>query len=345
MVRKGFFQTICLLLFQIGSLSIEARNNSKTVEDSPTKTPLVKSDQHTYPKMTFLLDWWPNPNHVPIFVAQELNLFHKHGIDVELVKINDAPDVISYISMKRADIGLYYMPQAFVAAEKTPLRMIAPYIDVPLQGFLMREECTEPKTVGGFPCALFPHFVDHLEMKPKTVFLHGDLAFNLHARTVDAVFGVYKNIEVHQLEAQGIKTRFISPSDLGIPPFAELVFVIHKESQRYIPFLNAIRESIEYCKTHPKEAFELYARSNPDKTKSVLEWERKAWDDTLPLLSTTLQFDTKQVNDFLEWLQTRNIVSKKRSVSDFFTIDLRDASIRDLPKQELLAPPQSERPE
>jgi|GEM_PF-1252449 len=294
------------------------------------------------PTSTFLLDWWPNPNHVPLFVAQEKKLFEKHGIHVDILKINDAPDVVSYVTMKRADIGLYYMPQAFVAAEKSSLRMLAPYIDQPLQGFLMREECAEPKTVGGFPCALFPHFVEHLSGSPKKIMLHGDLAFNLHARTVDAVFGVYKNIEVHQLEAQGIKTRFISPVELGIPSFSELVFVVHKDFKKQRPFLAAIREAIAFCIAYPDEAFALYAKANPDKTKNVLKWEKNSWNETVPLFSRSLIFDAKQADQFFDWLKTRKIIGNSTVLKECFTIDLYDASTQDLPAQEPFAPQQSE---
>lgn len=315
MVRKMLFQTVCIFLFQIG---------------------------HTMPKLTFLLDWWPNPNHVPLFVAQEKKLFEKQGIIVEILKINDAPDVIAHISTKQADIGLYYMPQSFVAAEKTPIRMFAPYIDVPLQGFLMHEECLEPKTVGGFPCALFSHFVEQLEHTPRMIFLHGDLAFNLHARTVDAVFGVYKNIEVHQLASQGIKTRFIGPDELGIPTFSELVFIAHKDFKKQRAFLKAIRESIEFCVSHPKQAFQLYMQANPDKTQKVLEWERKAWSETIPLFSRSLLFDMKKGEQFFTWLKEKKIISSKMQCTDCFIVDSFDVSKQDPQGQEQLELPQSE---
>ena len=36
-------------------------------------------------KITLLLDWAPNIDHVPLYVAQENKIFAKHGLEVEHV--------------------------------------------------------------------------------------------------------------------------------------------------------------------------------------------------------------------------------------------------------------------
>lgn len=277
-------------------------------------------------------------------MAEKKGIFKKHGLDVTILKMNSAPEVVTYISMKRADIGLYYMPQSFIASQKAPIRMMAPYIDKPLQGILLRSECDNPKTIGGFPCPLFPHFAKALGTSVEKKYLHGDLAFHLHAKTVDAVFGVYKNIEALQLEEQGIATHFISPQDLGVPEFSELVFVIHKEADRatFRPFLSAIKEAIHYAKMYPDEAFSLYAQSNKEKTSKVLRWEKKAWKQTIPLLSDTLQFDMKQVDRFFSWLQKTRILASSATIQTSLIYDEFDPSTQDLPVQALFAPQQLE---
>ena len=36
-------------------------------------------------KVTLLLDWAPNIDHAPLYVAQEHKIFTKHGLEVELL--------------------------------------------------------------------------------------------------------------------------------------------------------------------------------------------------------------------------------------------------------------------
>jgi putative hydroxymethylpyrimidine transport system substrate-binding protein len=43
-------------------------------------------------KLTVLLDWFVNPDHAPLFVAQEKGFFSKRGLDVELIAPSNPND-------------------------------------------------------------------------------------------------------------------------------------------------------------------------------------------------------------------------------------------------------------
>ncbi len=69
--------------------------------------------------MTVLRDWFINPDHGPIIVAQEMGFFADQGLDVEIVAPADPP---KRGAAGQADLGVSYQPQLHLqVAEDPPL--------------------------------------------------------------------------------------------------------------------------------------------------------------------------------------------------------------------------------
>ncbi len=43
-------------------------------------------------KLTVILDWFPNPNHAPLFVPQQEGFFKQQGLEVNLIDSNKKND-------------------------------------------------------------------------------------------------------------------------------------------------------------------------------------------------------------------------------------------------------------
>jgi putative hydroxymethylpyrimidine transport system substrate-binding protein len=50
------------------------------------------------------LDFYPNPNHVPLVVAQERGLFREAGVEVELVVPSDPSAPAKLVALRWADL-------------------------------------------------------------------------------------------------------------------------------------------------------------------------------------------------------------------------------------------------
>ena len=46
-------------------------------------------------KLTLLLDWFVNPDHAPLFVAQEQGYFAAHGLEVEMIRLAHEMDLVT----------------------------------------------------------------------------------------------------------------------------------------------------------------------------------------------------------------------------------------------------------
>ena len=71
----------------------------------------VMASAATQQKLTVILDWFPNPDHAPLFVAKEHGFFKAQGLDVELMGPADPTDPPKLVAAGKADIAITYQPQ------------------------------------------------------------------------------------------------------------------------------------------------------------------------------------------------------------------------------------------
>src|SRR5687768_8500794 len=84
-------------------------------------------------KFTVLLDWHVNPDHAPLFVAQERGLFRQQGLAVELIAPSDPNDPPRLVAAQKGDVAISYQPQLHIQSSKgLPLVRIGTLVATPL---------------------------------------------------------------------------------------------------------------------------------------------------------------------------------------------------------------------
>src|SRR3546814_10298930 len=78
-----------------------------------TATPAIA---HAADKLTLLLDWFVNPDHGPLVVAQEQGFFAAQGIEVEMIAPADPNDPPKLVAAGEADLAVSYEPQLHLQA-------------------------------------------------------------------------------------------------------------------------------------------------------------------------------------------------------------------------------------
>lgn len=293
-------------------------------------------------KIKLALDWWPNPNHVPLFVGKEEGIFAKNGIDIELIYSYDPPHVIQLLNTNQADVVIYYTPQILrLASKQKNLCIVGTLIDQPLQGILVRKNARNFRILGANDF-LFERIIEKLEIRQKNLneqkethclnymhfkptlrFSEQDAITALILGVADAAFGVYDNIEGVMLRHKGIETEFIPTTALAIPPFPELIFVANKQfvslsTKELSYFQKALEESVDWCLKHPDQAFEVYLKNNPEKTKETIQWEREAWNKTMPLLTTSQKALKEKFTSFANWMKKEKLFHGSELVESLF---------------------------
>ena len=248
-------------------------------------------------RMTVVLDWFVNPDHGPIIVADELGYFADQGLEVEIVAPADPSDPPKMAAAGRADLAISYQPQLHLQiAEGLPLVRVGTLIASPLNCLLVLQDGPVETvadldgrrigfSVGGVEEALLSAVLDQADLSLDDVTLvnvNFSLAPALMSGQVDAVIGAYRNFELNQMEIEGRPGRCFYLEEEGVPPYDELIYVANPDTMdtdRIRRFLTATERATQYIVNHPTESWEIFAATSAELDDTLNE---RAWADTIP---------------------------------------------------------------
>ncbi len=289
-------------------------------------TPALAQD-----KMTLLLDWFVNPDHGPIIVAQQKGYFADQNLEVEIVPPADPSAPPKLVAAGQGDIAVSYQPnQHLQVAEGLPLMRVGTLVATPLSCLLTLkdgpiQEISQLKggkigfSVAGVEEAVLgamlgKHGValDEIEM----INVNFSLSPSVMSGQVDAVIGAYRNFELNQMEIEGVEGRCFYVEEEGVPTYDELIYVANPElmdEDKVRRFLHATELATQYIVNNPDESWEVfksYAEELDD------ELNAKAWVDTLPRFALRPEaLDEGRYIRFEEFLAKSGLVEGTRPVS------------------------------
>ena len=89
-------------------------------------------------KLTVLLDWFVNPDHAPLIVAQEKGFFKAAGLEVKLIAPADPSLPPKLVAAGKADLAVSYQPQLHVqVGQGLPLIRIGTLVSTPLNSLVV----------------------------------------------------------------------------------------------------------------------------------------------------------------------------------------------------------------
>ena len=65
-------------------------------------------------KVTLMLDWFPNVDHLPIYVARHQGFFAQQGLDIVVLSPSDTSDALKLAVAGKVDIAISYEPQTIL---------------------------------------------------------------------------------------------------------------------------------------------------------------------------------------------------------------------------------------
>ncbi len=92
-------------------------------------------------KLTLLLDWFVNPDHAPIIVADKRGYFAERGLEVEIIAPADPNDPPKLVAAGQADIAISYQPQLHIQKDQgLPLTRIGTLVATPLNTLMVLDD-------------------------------------------------------------------------------------------------------------------------------------------------------------------------------------------------------------
>lgn len=276
-------------------------------------------------KLTVLLDWFVNPDHAPIFVAQEKGFFKEKGLELEIIAPSNPNDPPKLVAAKKADIAVSYQHQHHMQVDQgLPLVRIATLVATPLNSLVVLADGdidsladlkgkTIGYSVGGFETVLLKVMLERAGLTLddiKLVNVNFSLSPSLFTGQTDAVIGAFRNFELNQMDIEKRPGKAFFVEEHGIPAYDELILIAHRDrvgDDALRRFVDALEQGVQYLINHPEESWALFASGSRQNLDDELN--RRAWRDTLPRFALRPgALDINRYENFARFLQEQEII-------------------------------------
>ncbi|MGC7559985.1 ABC transporter substrate-binding protein [Pasteurella sp. PK-2025] len=285
-------------------------------------------------KLTLLLDWFVNPDHAAIIVAQQKGYFAQQGLEVDIVEPADPSLPPKLVAAGKADLAVDYQPQLQIqVAEALPLIRVGTLVATPLNSLIVLEK-SEIKSladlkgkkigysVSGFEDSLLKAMLASANLTEKDVQMvnvNWSLSPSLINGQVDAVIGGFRNFELNQMKLEKHMGRAFYPEEHGVPVYDELILVANKNTlskAKISAFLTALEQATVYTLNHPQAAWKAFVSYKPKELDNDLN--RLAWADTLPRLALRPRaLDAHRYERMATFLKDSGLTKEVKPLSDY----------------------------
>ena len=293
---------------------------------------LVAAPAWAEDKMTVLLDWFVNPDHGPIIVAQENGYFADQGLEVEIVPPADPSAPPRLVAAGKADLAVSYQPQLHLQIhEGLPLKRVGTLVATPLNCLLVLEDGPIKSladlrgkkigfSVAGVEEAILTTLLGQYDIgldEIEMINVNFSLSPSLMTGQVDAVIGAFRNFELNQMDIEGVPGHCFYIEEEGVPSYDELIYVANPDTMdadKIARFLDATEKATQYIVNNPEKSWEIFAATSPELQD---ELNSRAWVDTLPRFALRpAGFDAGRYARFEEFLKNSGMIDSLNPVSD-----------------------------
>ena len=287
-------------------------------------------------KVTLMLDWFVNPDHGPIIVAKQQGLFKAQGLELEILEPADPSMPPKLVAAGKFDLAVTYQPQLIRdVAEQLPLTRVSTLIATPLNTVMVLADKgydsladLKGKKIGfafdgGLVNATVGTMLENNGISIDDVELINvgwSLSASLAAGKVDAIYGAYRNFEMHQLKMEGFEGKGFYVEEEGVPPYDELVVVANSNSvdkEMVAKFNRALELATQYTVNHPDQAWQLF-KAYGDGKKLDTELNRLAWQDTLVRFALRPKAaDKSRYDNYAQFLLDNDVIKIKPDVNSY----------------------------
>jgi len=258
----------------------------------------------TIERVNLMLDYLPNADHAGIYAAISSGEFKAAQLDVRPRTPSDPSAPLKLLAAGKADLAISYEPELLLArAQGADLVSIGALVQKPLTSLvsigrkaIRRPAELEGRTVGtaGIPYqdAYLKTILQQAGADParvKSINVGYNLVPALLTKRVDAVLGMFWNVEGVELQRRHKKPVILRMDALGVPTYDELVVVARAQDVRsrgplLRRFMRALARGHERVRRNVGTGVAALVKANPDLDPAL---QRAQVQATLPVFFPT----------------------------------------------------------
>ena len=274
------------------------------------------------------LEWFLNPDHLPMIVGIATGKYKEAGVDIEIIPPNEHYDGFEQLKNKEIDIHC-----------NEPLHLYEHYFDgikslgcfFETDGGVMIKEQSVPKLLKNKPIKITTPAANEVTNKigfeilrryaikegfsldrENVEFVQTDFYHlkNMQEGDFDGAWLCFYNFEGIEAEHIGVPNLFIDSNNSPYPNFSALELmttdsVIHEKKEAIDIFLDVTGKMAKYCQHNIDEVKEIYYNyTNEEKTELM----DKILEDTIPRFELKIQADPKRWISLYKFLEDLDLV-------------------------------------
>ncbi|MGA7435327.1 MAG: ABC transporter substrate-binding protein [Solirubrobacterales bacterium] len=295
---------------------------------------------------TLALDWYPNPDHVGIYTAQEAGFFEDAGLDVSLDSPTDPALPIKLVAAGEADLAVSYEPEVLLARQQgLDVVSVGAIVNQPLTSMIWLKKSKVKRVADLKGKTVSTAGIPYQDAYLKTILARaglneGDVSKvgvgqgllpSIVSGRAQATLGPFWNIEGIDLKLSGQKPVINPVNRLGVPTYNELVLVAQGKALKENPdpirlFMSALARGTNQAVEQPNTATQTILKANDTLDPKVTAAQVKA---TLPLLAQTNvpnapfgYMNPANWQAFINWMVENEVLTGPQRAVDALTNDL-----------------------
>jgi putative hydroxymethylpyrimidine transport system substrate-binding protein len=281
--------------------------------------------------LTLTLDFYPNPDHAGIYMAQKLGYFEEAGLEVDIQTPSDPAAPLKLLAAGRTDLAISYEPEIVLAHEqRLDVKAVAALVNRPLTSMIWLKKSGVGGVAGLRGKTVATAGIPYQDAYLKTILARAGLAqssvksvnvgFGLLPAILggraQAILGGFSNVEGVDLRLRGADPVVTAVDKLGVPSYDELVLVargkqLEEDPQAIRLFIAALARGTAAAAGNPKAAAKALLEANPDLDPKLTRAELAA---TLPLLAPPRgkqpygYMDPALWDEFVGWMRDNELI-------------------------------------
>jgi ABC-type nitrate/sulfonate/bicarbonate transport system substrate-binding protein len=291
---------------------------------------------HLSTRTTLLLNWYANPYHTPIFVAEQLGFFSQEHIKLAILEPADPSDVTELVGLGAVDFGVKAMIHTVAAKAKGyPVTSIGTLLDEPPTGLIALKSSgiksfhdivgKRVGYIGEFGKKIIDDLAALAGIEPnsyQTIRIGMNVTDAICRDVIDTGIGFinFQLIELEQRKGETVFLRLDQLAGLGCCCFCSIQFIVpeHTVHQPELikGFLSAVQRGAAFTTEQPEKAYEVLCQAKPQLRTALYQ---KIFTHTLPFFSRSLLNVERDWDKVGRYTQHLNIVDKDFDISQCYT--------------------------
>ena len=293
-------------------------------------------------RVNLVLDYLPNADHAGIYTAIEAGEFKLAKLDVKPRTPSDPSAPLKLLASGKADIAISYEPELLLARAKgADLVSVGALVQKPLTSIISlgKKPIRSPASLDGKKVATagIPYQDAYLQTileragadprRTKPINVGFNLVSALLTKRVDAVLGMFWNVEGVELRRQKKDPVILRMDEIGVPTYNELVIVARAQDVRrrgplLRRFMRALARGHELVRQDAGTGVNALVKSNPDLDP---ELQRAQIETTLPVFfpadkDRPFGFqEPREWQRYAQWMTDNRLLATTQTVQRAFT--------------------------